>query len=104
LPCLRAAISTALRATFTRWAENDAQFQAAIGDNPLLAELKSVSKDLSAVGATGLRLLDYWEKGQKVPVPYVSAQTAELTRMQRPNAEVSLAASRPVKLPLDAVK
>lgn len=93
-----------LRAKFTRWAGNDAQFQAVIGDNPLLTELKSVSKDLSAAGATGLRLLDYLEKGQKAPAAYVSAQSTELTRMQRPNAEVSLAAVRPVKLLLDAVK
>ncbi|HXA49814.1 MAG TPA: family 20 glycosylhydrolase [Candidatus Acidoferrum sp.] len=93
-----------LRAKFTRWAANDAQFQAAMGDNPLLTELKSVSKDLSTVGATGLRLLDYLEKGQKAPAAYVSAQTAELARMQRPNAELSLAAVRPVKLLLDAVR
>jgi hexosaminidase len=66
--------------------------------------LKSISKDLSAVGATGLKLLDYLEKGQKAPAAYVTAQTTELARMQRPNAEVSLAAVRPVKLLLEAVK
>jgi hexosaminidase len=103
-PKASAAEIADLRAQFTRWAQNDAQFQAVMGDNPLLTELKSVSQDLSAVGATGLRLLDYLEKGQKAPAAYVSAQTAELARMQRPNAEVSLAAVRPVKLLLDAVK
>jgi hexosaminidase len=93
-----------LRAKFAIWAANDAQLQAAMGDNPLLTELKSVSKDLSAVGAAGLQMLDYLEKGQKAPEAFVSAQSAELTRMQRPNAELSLAAARPVKLLLDAVK
>ena len=93
-----------LRAQFTRWAENDTRFQAAMGDNPLLTELKGLSKDLSAAGATAIKLLDYLEKGQKAPAAFVLAQNTELTRMQRPNAEVVLAAVRPVKLLLDAVK
>jgi hexosaminidase len=93
-----------LRVTFTRWAANDARFTAVMGDNALLTELKGVSKDLSAVGTLGLRLLDYLEKGQKAPADFAAAQTAELTRMQRPNAEVRLAAARPVVLLLNAMK
>ena len=93
-----------LRAQFTRWAANDADFRAAMGDNPLLTELQGLSRDLSAAGAAGLKLLDYLEKGEKAPDSFVAAQDAEFTRMRRPNAEVSLAAVRPVKLLLDAVK
>ncbi len=93
-----------LRAQFTRWAANDADFRAAMGDNPLLTELQGLSRDLSAAGAAGLKLLDYLEKGEKAPDPFVSTQDVEFTRMHRPNAEVSLAAVRPVKLLLDAVK
>jgi hexosaminidase len=92
-----------LRTQFAAWAENDVKFEAIVGDNPLLMELQGLSKDLAALGKLGLTLLDYIEKGQKAPDDFVSAQNAELTRMQRPNAEVSLAAARPVKILLDSV-
>ncbi len=93
-----------LRAQFTRWAANDARFQAIANDSPMLAELKGLSKDLSAAGALGLQLLDLLVKGEKAPDAMAASQTAELTRMMRPNAEVTLAAARPVRLLLDAVK
>lgn len=90
-----------LRAQFTRWAANDARFQPLAAENALLAELKPLSKDLLALGGAGLRILDYLEGGQAAPEGWVSEQTKELARMQRPNAEVVLAAVRPVKLLLD---
>jgi hypothetical protein len=52
-------------------------------------ELKPLSKDLASLGSTGLKLLD----GQPAPAGFA----AELTRMEKPNAEVSLAATRPIK-------
>src|SRR5439155_13860109 len=94
----------ALRSQFTRWAENDARFQALLQDNSLLTELTPLSKDLSALGAAGLRLLDYMEKDQPAPAGFVAEQTKELARMQRPAAEVSYAAARPVRLLLEKVK
>ena len=99
-PKASAAEIAELRAHFTRWAANDAGLQPAIAGNPLLAELKSLSKDLSAVGTIGLKLLDCLEQGQKAPATFAS----ELTRMQKPNAEVILAAVRPVRLLLEAVQ
>jgi hexosaminidase len=90
-----------LRAQFTRWAANDARFQLLAEDNALLAELKPLSKDLAALGATGLRTLDYLERGQAAPEGWVPEQAKEMARMLRPNAEVVLAAARPVKLLLD---
>jgi hexosaminidase len=83
-----------LRSAFTRWAANDAKFQELAAGNPLLVELKPLSKDLATLGSTGLKLLDSLEQG--APLPTLPA--AELTRMEKPNAEVSLAATRPIKL------
>jgi hexosaminidase len=79
----------ALRRVFLLWVGNDARFQELAAGNPLLAELKPLSKDLATLGATGLKLLD----GEAAPAGFA----AELTRMEKPNAEVSLAATRPVK-------
>ena len=49
----------------------------------------------------GLKILDYLGGGQAAPPDGIPAQTAELTRIQKPNAEVTLAAFRPVKVLLD---
>jgi hexosaminidase len=90
-----------LREQFTRWAGNDARFQLLAEDNALLAELKPLSQDLSALGAAGLRILTYLESRRAAPKGWLSAQTNELTRMLKPRNEVVLAAVRPVKLLLD---
>ena len=84
----------ALRTAFTRWVANDARFQELAAGNPLLTELKPVSKDLAALGNAGLAILD----GKSAPDGFA----AELTRMERPNAELSLAATRPVRILMNA--
>jgi hexosaminidase len=90
-----------LREQFTRWAANDARFQPLAEDNALLAELKPLSQDLSALGSAGLRILTYLETSQPAPQDWLSEQAKELARMIRPRNEVVLAAARPVKLLLD---
>ena len=96
--------AASLRRAFARWAENDARFVDLAGDNPLLAELKPLSKDIAALGNAGLALLDYLEKGTPLPASFVADETRELARFQRPVAEVNVAASRPIKLLLQAAK
>jgi hexosaminidase len=90
-----------LRAQFSVWAANDARFQALAEDNSLLAEVKPLSKDLAALGTMGARILDYLSSRKPAPKSWVAAQTRELARMQKPGAEVLLAAVRPVKILLD---
>jgi hexosaminidase len=107
-----------LREQFAEWAANDAPFQDLAEGNALLAELKPLSKDLAAVGAAGLEALDYLTTGKAVPPDWVSARSQALARLlpqQGPrrgsqrqaapavNAEVTLAAARPVKLLVDEV-
>jgi hexosaminidase len=92
-----------LRAAFSVWAANDVHFQATAQDNALLEEVKPLSKDLSTLGAMGLDILSYLGSGKRVRADWISARTRELTRMQRPNAEVLLAGTRPVKILLDVL-
>jgi len=92
-----------LRAVFGVWASNDVRFQALAEGNALLAEVKPLSKDLAALGTMGLEILDYWGAGKAAPSDWVAAKAKELTRMQRPNAEVLLAGTRPVKILLDGL-
>jgi hexosaminidase len=93
-----------LREQFTRWSANDARFQALATESPLLNEVRPLSKDLSSLGATGLKALEYLAAGLRAPADWLAAQNQEITRIQRPQAEVSLAAFRPVKALLDALK
>jgi len=90
-----------LRAVFSVWAANDVRFQALAEANGLLEEVKPLSKDLSALGAMGLEILDYLGAGKPAAADWVAVRTRELTRIQRPNAEVLLAGTRPVKVLLD---
>jgi hexosaminidase len=93
-----------LRRGFARWAANDAPFQELASESPLLAELRPLSRDLAALGNAGLKLLDAIEKGQPPAAAFVAAQTKEIARMEKPAAEVNLAATRPVKLLLKGGK
>jgi hypothetical protein len=97
-----------LRREFARWAANDARFQELAAESgpggTLLEELKPLSRDLAALGNAGLKLLDALEKGQAPAAAFVAAQSKEITRMEKPAAEVNLAATRPVKLLLKSGK
>jgi hexosaminidase len=97
-----AAETALLRREFARWAANDARFQELAADSPLLAELKPLSRDLAALGNAGLKLLDALEKRQAPAAAFLAGQTKEITRMEKPAAELNLAATRPVKLLLKA--
>jgi hexosaminidase len=96
-----AADMASLRAQFSQWAANDARFQPLAEDNALLAEVKPLSKDLSALGVAGLRILDSLETSQPLPDDWMANETREIARLQRPSAEVLLAAVRPVKILFD---
>ena len=93
-----------LRREFSRWAANDARFQELAAESPLLGELKPLSRDLASLGNAGLKLLDALEKGQVPESAFVTEQAKEITRMERPVAEVNLAATRPVKVLLKGGK
>ena len=96
-----AADVASLRAQFSLWAANDARFQPLAEDNALLAEMKPLSKDLSALGVAGLRILDCLETGKPLPGDWMANETREIARLQRPSAEVLLAAMGPVKILFD---
>ena len=96
-----AADMASLRAQFSQWAANDARFQPLAEDNALLAEVKPLSKDLSALGVAGLHILDSLETSQPLPDDWMANETREIARLQRPSAEVLLAAVRPVKILFD---
>jgi hexosaminidase len=91
-----------LTRVFRRWEANDRDFQPLLEHDPLVAELKGLSKDLSELGAIGLKALEYLKSGQ-APAGWAADQLKELDRIRRPNAEVTLAAYRPVRVLVEAL-
>jgi hexosaminidase len=90
-----------LRRAFAEWAANDERLLPLAQNNALLAEVKPLSKDLSALGAAGLRMLDCLAGGRPAPAGWLARQNTELARMQKPAVDVLMAAARPVKLLAD---
>jgi hexosaminidase len=90
-----------LREQFAVWAENDARFQTLAAGNSMLAEALPLSKDLAALGRAGLRLLDASGK-TTLPKDWLTTVSTELSRLMAPQAEVILAAWRPVSILLVA--
>jgi hexosaminidase len=81
-----------LRSTFQVWVDNDRRMEH-LG----ITELQSLSKNLSTLGAIGLQALDYLESGKPAPKAWVSEKKQWLEQMEKPNAEVRLAAVRTVR-------
>jgi hypothetical protein len=79
----------------TAWAENVSRLQAS-------GELAGLSKNLSILGSIGLRALEYIQPGQTAPAGWIEQQMMLLKDIERPEAEVNLAAVRPVRILLEA--
>ena len=93
----------AIRVQFTEWRENNDLLKPLFQSNFLLGEIAPLSENLSKTGAIGLRALQFLESGERAPADWVTEQKKELSRMEQPQAEVVLAAVRPVRALLDVV-
>jgi hexosaminidase len=96
------ADATALRLTLEQWRQNNTLLSSLTGGNSLLHELLPLSEDLSALGSIGLRALGLLESGAQAPPEWIAAERQELDKMEKPKAEVVLAAVRPVRILLEA--
>jgi len=74
-----------LRETFTLWAGNGSRLEALASGNGLILELLPLSKELAALGVTGLSILDYLGSGRTAPEDWLAAQRKELARFDRPD-------------------
>jgi hexosaminidase len=93
-PSASPAALAELEVRFAEWSENDVTSPA---------ELASLSRNLSTVGSLGLKALGYLKGGTSAPEGWVSQQIQVLDEARKPNAEVVLAAVRPVRLLLEAL-
>jgi hexosaminidase len=92
-----------LRLAFMEWVQNDSALRAIAPGNSYLTELLPLSKNLAQTGSIGLEALSYVESRRPAPSGWVRAQTEALDRLAKPNAEVILAAVRPVRTLLNKI-
>jgi hexosaminidase len=97
-PAASAADIALLRGYFGQWAAHEAAFQRVAQDNAILLEVQPLSHDLAGLGTTGLRTLDYLRGGKPAPAGWAAARTRELARFDKPTADLTLAAVRPVRV------
>src|SRR5262249_846686 len=71
-------------------------------DNRASGELEALSKNLSILGSIGLRALEFIRSGQPASAEWVSEQIEGLKSVEKPVAEVNLAAIRPVRMLVEA--
>jgi hexosaminidase len=91
-----------LRSMLRAWAENDSRLAPLEAGNPLIGELAGLSRKLSEVGTIGLEALDFVETGKAAPAAWSAERLRRLASMSGPDAEVSLAAVRPVRALVEA--
>jgi hexosaminidase len=84
------AAKAEIRTWLTRWRDNQSKMQVLETQSFLLKEIVPMSEDLSAVAATGLRALDYIERGERAPQTWANDQIALLQQAQKPKAQLLL--------------
>ncbi|MBV9743059.1 MAG: family 20 glycosylhydrolase [Acidobacteriia bacterium] len=86
-----------LRLSLTQWASVEPRLRPLARNNPLLTELLPLAANLSTAAGIGLRALDFLERRQTPPAGWIEQQIQELDRLEKPVAEVRLAAIRLVR-------
>jgi hexosaminidase len=91
-----------LRAQFIVWRDNDAKLQPLEQRSFLVKDIAQVSQNLSALGTAGLAALDYVAKGSAAPADWKASQTAAITQLQAPRAQLLLMPTGAVQKLIDA--
>jgi hexosaminidase len=77
-----------IRKLLSRWRDNQVELQPQNEKSLLLKEVTPISQNLSALGAAGLAALDYLDRGEPAPAPWVAAQLALVEQARKPQAQL----------------
>ena len=81
---------TEIRASLTRWRDNQVELQPLAEKSFLVKEVLQLSQNLSALGAAGLAALDYLEHGERAPEQWRSQQLALIEQAKKQQAQLLL--------------
>jgi hexosaminidase len=100
--CKDADSAARLRAQFIIWRDNDARLQPLEQRSFLVKEIGQVSQNLSALGTAGLAALDEIAKGATASAEWKTSQTAAITQLAEPRAQLLLLPTGAVQKLVDA--
>jgi hexosaminidase len=100
--CKDADLAARLRAQLIIWRDNDAKLQPLEQRSFLVKEIGQLSQNLSALGTSGLAALDQIAKGTAAPADWKTSQTAAITQLQAPRAQLLLMPIAAVQKLVDA--
>jgi hexosaminidase len=81
---------TQIRMLLTLWRDSQANLQPLVAQSSLLKEVIPIAQDLSALGAAGLRAMDYIERGERAPDAWRTEQLAVVEQAKKPKAQMLL--------------
>jgi hexosaminidase len=87
---IKPGMEAQIRATLSRWRDNDENFQSLAQRSSLVQEVAPVSQALSTISASGLRALDYLDRGEKALQDWKTQQLAVVQQAFQPKAQVIL--------------
>jgi len=93
-----------LRRSFVLWESNRQPLASLIAANPSLHEIAPVGDAVARAGTLGLAALGYLQAGRNAPADWIAERKSELDQCAQPRAELVIAATRPVRLLLQAVE
>ena len=79
-----------IKTWLTLWRDNHAALQPTISASPVLAEIESMSRDLSEISRLGLLALAMLEGGQKAAAEWKQEQLATLQKAKEPRGQAEL--------------
>ncbi len=91
-----------IRMLLTRWRDNQTSLQPLLDRSFLLKEAAPIAQDLSALGAAGLRALDYLDQSERPPDPWKAEQLALVEEAKKPKAQLLLMVILPVQKLIEA--
>jgi hexosaminidase len=92
-----------IRRQLTRW-RDVADLIPHMRGNALLEEDVPLAEDVSALGAAGLKALDYLDAGQPAPASWMTEQLDRLDRASKPRAELLIMIVPSIRVLIEAAK
>ena len=81
---------TEIRASLTRWRDNQVELQPLAEKSFLVKEVLPLSQNLSTLGTAGLAALDYLDHGERAPEQWRSQQLALIEQAKKQQAQLLL--------------
>jgi hexosaminidase len=98
----RPGTETQIKASLTRWRDNQIELQPLAEKSFLVKEVLPVSQNLSTLGTSGLAALDYLDHGERAPDQWRSQQIALIEQAKKQQAQLLLMIASAVQKLIEA--